>query len=210
MQKNIVILGIGCIGLCSIGLWLYLTHASDVHQTLPFGLEPVTLPTNSQIIATGGTSVSLATSSPAAAGVPGPRAIPAGTKEYSNADYHFSILYPKGVTALERTRASSKDPLFVVFQDPQTNQGFQIYAFSYPSPAITQARFNMDEPSGVLNSPQNVSVAGASGIMFLSHDSVIGTIREIWFIHQGILYEITTAQSLDQWMQSIMQTWQFN
>jgi hypothetical protein len=33
--------------------------------------------------------------------------------------------------------------------------------------------------------------------------------REIWFIHGGFLYEVTTYKQLDSWLTPIMQTWQF-
>jgi hypothetical protein len=33
--------------------------------------------------------------------------------------------------------------------------------------------------------------------------------REIWFIHDGFLYEVTTYKELDSWLATIMQTWQF-
>ena len=33
--------------------------------------------------------------------------------------------------------------------------------------------------------------------------------REVWFIHGGYLYEVTTYKELDTWLGSIMQTWKF-
>ena len=37
----------------------------------------------------------------------------------------------------------------------------------------------------------------------------IGHTREVWFIHNGFLYEVTTYKEIDEWLGSIMQTWKF-
>jgi hypothetical protein len=45
--------------------------------------------------------------------------------------------------------------------------------------------------------------------MFYGSNSVMGDTREIWFIHGGFLYEVTTYKELDSRLVPIMQTWQF-
>jgi hypothetical protein len=45
--------------------------------------------------------------------------------------------------------------------------------------------------------------------MFYGNNSIMGDTREIWFIHGGFLYEVTTYKQLDSWLAPIMQTWQF-
>lgn len=97
----------------------------------------------------------------------------------------------------------------LVVQDPSTGYGFQIYAFPYNLQTITEERFKIDEPSGVMKSPQDVKVAGAKGTMFISTAPPVGEIREIWFINQGIMYEVTTALTFDDWVRPIMGTWEF-
>ena len=37
----------------------------------------------------------------------------------------------------------------------------------------------------------------------------MGDAREVWFIKNGFLYEVTTYKELDAWLASIMQTWKF-
>ena len=36
-----------------------------------------------------------------------------------------------------------------------------------------------------------------------------GDTREVWFIHGGYLYEVTTYKELDIWLAGIMRTWKF-
>lgn len=43
----------------------------------------------------------------------------------------------------------------------------------------------------------------------MSTNPAMGTAREIWFLHGGLLYEVTAPLSLDGWLVQIMETWQF-
>jgi hypothetical protein len=79
----------------------------------------------------------------------------------------------------------------------------------YSGALITEQEFKLDEPSGVDNQPTHVTVDGVPATMFFGNNSVMGDTREIWFIHGGFLYEVTTYKQLDSWLAPIMQTWQF-
>ena len=136
------------------------------------------------------------------------RDVPPGFVEYARQNYHFSILLPETVTIKEQG-GTGDEPLMLVVQDPSSGYGFQIYAFPYNQPTITQERFKIDEPSGAMKQPQDVKVAGAKGTMFVSTAAPVGDIREIWFINNGIMYEVTTALTFDDWIRPIMGTWQF-
>jgi hypothetical protein len=76
------------------------------------------------------------------------------------------------------------------------------------SAEITEARFQLDEPSGVVNQLTHVTVNEVPATMFFGSNSVMGDTREIWFI-RGFLYEVTTYKEFDSWLTPIMQTWQF-
>jgi hypothetical protein len=45
--------------------------------------------------------------------------------------------------------------------------------------------------------------------MFYGNNAIMGDTREVWFIHSGLLYEVTTYKQLDSWLGQIMQTWTF-
>jgi hypothetical protein len=45
--------------------------------------------------------------------------------------------------------------------------------------------------------------------MFYGSNSVMGDTREIWLIHAGLLYEVTTYKQLDSWLAPMLQTRQF-
>jgi hypothetical protein len=97
----------------------------------------------------------------------------------------------------------------VTFQDPSTNAGFQIYAIPYSGDHIDDARFKLDQPSGVIKDPLDVMIDGVRGTMFFGQNAIMGDTREVWFIRKGFLYEVTTYKQLDEWLGEIMKTWKF-
>jgi len=132
---------------------------------------------------------------------------PLNTKEFQTNMYHFSLYYPDDLSVTEQPGADGS--IVVLFKDPSSGQGFEIFIAPYDQPKITQATFLMDEPSGVMNDPQNTTIDHVPATEFFSANSAMGASREIWFLHGGFLYEVTAPQSLDSWLIQIMETWQF-
>jgi len=132
---------------------------------------------------------------------------PPNTNAYQSDAYHFSLFYPDDLSVSEQPEPG--DSMVVLFKDPSSGQSFDIFITPYDEPKITQARFLMDEPSGVMQDPVNILIDGAPATEFLSTNPAMGASREIWFLHGGFLYEVTAPQSLDSWLQQIMETWQF-
>ena len=126
---------------------------------------------------------------------------------YSNKAFNFGLLFPDNLRATEYKEQG--DALTVSFQDPNTNEGFQVYVTPYNGKQIDTARFKLDEPSGVMKEPKDVFIGGAAATMFFSTNAVMGDTREVWFIRGGFLYEVTTYKELDTWLAEIMQTWKF-
>ena len=85
----------------------------------------------------------------------------------------------------------------------------QVFVTPYSDARITDARFKLDESSGVKIDPTNVVVDGAKGIAFFSNAPIMDDTREVWFIKNGYLYEVTTFKELDSWLQNILHTWRF-
>ena len=126
---------------------------------------------------------------------------------YSNKDFHFGLLFPQNLIAKEYQEATGA--LTVTFQDPKTKEGFQVGAVPFAGTTIDTERFRLEEPSGVMKEPKEVTVGGARGTMFYGYNPTMGDTREVWFIHGGFLYAVTTYKELDTWLGSIMQTWKF-
>jgi hypothetical protein len=144
---------------------------------------------------------------PQGAGAAADAPVGAGAKRYYNQPHHFALEYPESLEASEYPGQGSS--LTVAFRDPATGKGFQVFAVPYGSPRITDERFKLDEPSGVMDSPQNITIDGAPATKFFSVNAAMGDVREIWFINGGLLYEVTAPKALDDWLFGIMQSWQF-
>jgi hypothetical protein len=136
-----------------------------------------------------------------------PRTPPQGWKEYDNTTYNFSLFYPDDLSLADHVQPDGEHT--AVFDDPAGNKGFQVFIVPYTETQITQSRFLLDDPSGVMQEPVDVTVDGVRGTIFFSTNPIMGDTRERWFIRGDYLYEVTTYKPLDTWLADIMKTWQF-
>jgi len=130
-----------------------------------------------------------------------------GMLAYKNAAFHFGLLFPDNLQATEYKEQDGA--VTVSFQDTKTDKGFEVYVTPYTDKQITPQRFKLDEPSGVMQTPTDIVVDGKRATMFFGNNSIMGDTREVWFIHGGFLYEVTTYKDFDSWLAGIMQTWKF-
>ena len=56
---------------------------------------------------------------------------------------------------------------------------------------------------------QDIAVDGMPAKSFFGYNDQMGDTREVWFIHGGFLYEVTTYKPLDTWLTAILQSWKF-
>jgi hypothetical protein len=132
---------------------------------------------------------------------------PAGWKEYRNASYAISFFYPEGLSMKEFKETGSA--MTITFEDVAGGKEFQVFISPYANVEITTERFQLDVPSGVKKEEADMMVDGVRGTKFFSQDKLLGDTREIWFVYNGFLYEVTTHKELDAWMTGILATWRF-
>lgn len=137
-----------------------------------------------------------------------PRTPPTGQKEYQNATYHVSFFYPEAFMVREQKMPGTALTIFFTHKQDAT-QHFQLFIMPYAESRITPERLKTDIPSGVAKDFQDIVIDGVGGVMFVGKDAKLGATREVWFIHHGFLYEFTSAQALDPFLQSILETWRF-
>jgi hypothetical protein len=135
------------------------------------------------------------------------REVPSGMREYKNINYHFSILYSAGLTVEERNHDGGATT--IVFEDRERVQGFQIFVRPYTGGELSEEQFKLDNPSGVREKLQPVTIDGAVGAAFYSQEPNLGPTREVWFVRDGYLYEVTTLKPLEADLQTVLLTWQF-
>ena len=67
----------------------------------------------------------------------------------------------------------------------------------------------MDIPDGKIIEPVDIVIGeGITALAFFSN-SKLGELREVWFIHDGYLYQLTTYKEWDEWLANIMKSWKF-
>lgn len=132
---------------------------------------------------------------------------PPNTKRYQSNTYRFSLYYPDDLSVTEQPGASGS--MVVLFEDQTTDQGFDVFIVPYNQPKITQQTFEMDEPSGMMDDPTDITVDAAPATEFISTNQAMGASVEMWFLHDGFLYEVTAPQALAPWLLQIMGAWQF-
>jgi hypothetical protein len=100
----------------------------------------------------------------------------------------------------------------VVVQDGKGN-GFQVVIapFDEVGSVLTKERVVADIPDLVITDVQDVELgAKGRGIAFKSNNEAFGgSSREVWFVFDGHLYQISTYIKNDPLLQAVLGTWQF-
>lgn len=138
----------------------------------------------------------------------GSERIPKNAKKYTSERYGFSLYYPQDLVVEEFEEGNGAQT--ITFDSGEGTAGFQIFIVPYTEQSVTRERFSLDVPSGVFKDPINIVVGGVPATAFLSENDIMGETREVWVIHNGHLFEMTTYRSSDAWIAEIVNTWRFN
>jgi hypothetical protein len=89
-------------------------------------------------------------------------------------------------------------------------KGFQIFIVPYAEAQISQERIKGDLAGAPMENVTPIVLAGnVPAVHFESRAPIIGDSSEVWFIHNGYLYEVTTYRAQDTWLAGILATVQF-
>jgi hypothetical protein len=136
-----------------------------------------------------------------------PPVVPEGWLRFENEQFDFSVYVPPGLKVSAFDEGGGAHTF--TFEDAESGYGFQIFVVPYGKSSITPERFRKDAPSGVMNEPIDVLIGGVPARAFFGEANLMGETREVWFIRNGLLYEVTTYKQLDTWLADIMNTWRF-
>lgn len=135
------------------------------------------------------------------------------TKVYLHSDESFSFSFPGDFTfsALEGADSAGAKVETSIFSGITGDRNFQIHITTYrEQEQLTAEVIQQSLPDLLMEEPQVIAVAGAKGVAFLSgpKDSTFRT-REIWFSHNGKLYQVSTIREFDDQMVNILSTWKW-
>ena len=153
-------------------------------------------------------SIPTADDNPAIVMTPRTASVSETARLYKNLLFHFSLTYPQNLQVREYDDGTSAST--IPFEAAAGKPGFQIFIVPYSENQITSQQFKKDVPSGIIREPVDIIIGGHRATMFYSQDVVKNETREVWFIKDGFLYEITAAASLDTWLAQILSTWHFD
>lgn len=132
---------------------------------------------------------------------------------FTHPRYGFSLEFPKELKIERHQEGTASETITFEEADSEdlavNERGFQIFVTPYAETQITEERLKMDV-EGTVENPQEIILGdGTRAGMFINADPVLGRLREVWIIHDGFLYEVTTYETLDAWLAGILKTWKF-
>lgn len=118
----------------------------------------------------------------------------------------YSVRVPEGQKG--ETYELNDGQTVTVFVDDLGNS-FQIFTMPYDGPGGAQGVIEALPPVPI-NEPTEMFVGGEPAIAFYTPDEALGDdTYEVWFIHDGLLYQVMTYAPLDAWLSEILNTWRF-
>jgi len=134
---------------------------------------------------------------------------PSGYVEYRNEKYGFYYYHSPEAKITEYNEGGGA--MTITQENLSKMRGMQIFIVPYDGKIITDERFLRDAPSGVRYNIEstNIGYIDVPAVTFNSYDQFLGDTREVWFIHNGYLYEVTTFKGFGDWFSGIMKTWRF-
>jgi len=138
----------------------------------------------------------------------------ATTNTFTHKGYGFTLNYPSGMTTSNFREGSGEQ---IVFQNTKNGDWFQVYVTPWDETGdITATRIKQDLPDLLISSPQKAIIGpqqkqgiGPHALIFLSNEKGLGDTREVWFVANGNLYQVTTYKRLDAMLGQVLSTLTF-
>lgn len=128
---------------------------------------------------------------------------------YTDTDYHFSFLYPRVYHA--RSFSDLEDTKTVLVEDQDIKQGLQVFVSPFDEDiTLTTERIKKEMPDLVVLEPQNISMDGVTGVAFRSTNALSTESSELWFVHNGNLYQVSAPVTSKDLFDAIITKWKWN
>lgn len=135
-----------------------------------------------------------------------------GTLPYLHGDNSFSFRFPddlKFTNSAEDVNGETQET--VIFTSNDNNRGFQIFI----APFDSKSDFSIEDVKGSnpeleISDSKNLAIGGEKAISFISKikGSNFDTL-EIWFTHQGKIYQISTYPNFKGELLDILPSWKW-
>lgn len=136
---------------------------------------------------------------------------PLAGEQYIHDTLRFRLQLPDGFSAREMQGTDGVGTT-IILEDAEAN-GIQIATqpFDEDLRVLTKERVQSDIPDMQIIEPQPVDIGTSHiGLAFKSDNPAFsGASREVWFVFNGTLYQISTYERLDSLLKTMFQTWEF-
>ena len=128
---------------------------------------------------------------------------------FTHQNPNFSFQIPEGFTVGQIDEAAGKS-IFV--QNINTGLGFQVFVspFNENINVLTEERIRKDLPALVIEKSQKIQINGSEGVAFVSQNQAFGRSREIWFVYNNFLYQMSTYIESEALLQKVLDTFEIN
>lgn len=130
--------------------------------------------------------------------------------DYENAQFGFSLKMPDGFSPLQLPEDETGAHTLVL--QNSAGEGIQIRISPYSDiKTLTADDISTAIPDMSISEPEIVTIGPEyTGVAFVSDNEAFeGASREVWFVYEGNLYQISTYKRLDTLLQAIFATWEF-
>lgn len=139
------------------------------------------------------------------------------TSTFIHKKHNFSFNYPSDLKVSNFREGEGEQILFQGENGDPAGGGaswFQIYITPWDEgEGITVDRIKQDLPDILIKEPQFVILGprqkegvGPKALIFFSQETGLGETREVWFVQEGNLYQITAYKKLDSMIGEILST----
>ena len=142
------------------------------------------------------------------------------TQTYSDETYRFSFKYPEGFTVTVVPLAGKEGGETILVESParpssaggpDKKVGIQMLISPGSNVDITETMIQSDIPNMKVSDSQTVEIGpNRRGLAFMSDNPAFGgASREVWFMFNGNLYQISTYAEFDELLKGLFGTWIF-
>lgn len=135
------------------------------------------------------------------------------TKKYTHSTIGFSFIYPVSLTISSFGSVYDASGETVLLQDKGKN-GIQVLITPFNEDiTLTASRIHKDIPSIEMTEVKTLTVGGSNSnvqaVAFKSNNSLMGKSREVWFVKDKRLYQISASIEIGEAFDKLISSWKF-
>ena len=128
---------------------------------------------------------------------------------FTSGTYGFSFQYPPdfNITEVDENNGGN-----TILAEGTNKKSFQIFIAPFDEQgSITPERIKKDLPGVAIENPQNVLIAGKTitALLFFGKGENLTRTREIWFVKNGNLYQVTAYDNMDSVVGPLLESLRF-